>query len=167
MSEESAPIPDKELEKLDIEALRDALEAGDDIEKVDISGLDLYQDQLADHKFVGCVVDKAVFTDISLENSIWEDCSFIGASFKSVDMADATFKNCQFFDKKNAVGVSFRFSAMNHVRFTECDLTLAEFFRCDAHSIEFKKCRMLGANLSEADFSRSFSKTVIRTEAVF
>lgn len=163
----SDEIDHNDLTKLDIDTLQGVLEMEDDVEKADISGLDLYQYSLVDHKFVGCVVDGAIFTDISLESSVWENCSFIGASFKSVDMSHARFRNCQFYDRKKSIGGSFRFSTMNHAEFDACDMTLAELFRCDAHGIAFKKCRMLGANLSEANFSRLFSKTVIRTEAIF
>ena len=152
---------------IDIEAFQEMLQSGEDIERVDISGLDIYEHNLSDHTFRNCVANGTIFTDISLEGSQWHDCQMIGTSFKSVEMADAKFHNCLFYDKDKSEGASFRFSTMTGVTFDQCDLTLSELNRCGAFGISFKNCRMLGVNLSEADFSRSFSKTVVRTEASF
>ncbi len=152
---------------IDLAAFQALLETGEPVERIDISGLDIFDQDLSDHTFRHCIANGAIFTDISLEASAWHDCKLMGTTFKSVEMSYAKFLNCQFYDRAGSKGSDFRFSTMTDATFDQCDLTLSTLNRCDAYDITFKNCRMLGVDLSAADFQRSFSKTVTRTAATF
>jgi fluoroquinolone resistance protein len=157
----------QDIKRVDLPTFEALLKENDVIERIDISSLDIYDQDLSDHTFQGCVANGAIFTDIPMEGTKWQDCQMIGTTFKSVEMSYAKFHNCTFFDKAASKGSAFRFSTLTGVEFDQCDLTLSELNRCGAYDIAFKNCRMLGINLSAADFSQSFSKTVVRSQATF
>lgn len=137
--------------------LIDLLSRVEVVEGVDLSALKFEAlESGEEYVFQNCALKDARIKGDGLRGSHWIDCQFENCEFGGVDLREAVFENCQFFDAKTATGALFRFCDMKEARFKSCDLSMSNLTGCTAFEAEFSKCKMPGFTLEKTDFSREF-----------
>lgn len=84
--------------------------------------------------------------------SVVDNCKFIRCDFSNVDLTDAQFINCQFYDQENQIGCDFNRATLKDASFKNCDLTMSNFRSANALGIEIRECRAQGIDFRGASF---------------
>ncbi len=143
------------------------IQKGLPIERVDLSKIDLAVSDLDGVRLVHCLAMQAQYTSAKIAGSHWLGCQLLASNFASGQLQRAVFEECRFLDSETSDGSSFRFCNMVDACFRNCDLSLAAFYSCDLYNIVFENCRMRGASVEKSDFSKSFGRKIVRTNAYF
>jgi len=106
-----------------------------------------------DHQYVYQCFDRIVLMDIAIqrknfmfmgmrdskiEQSVWECCMFLGASFRNAAMREVIFAGCDLSQ------CDFRKASLNNVRFIQCKLSGSDFREIVMEKTSFENCEMEG-----------------------
>ncbi|WP_257098532.1 pentapeptide repeat-containing protein [Pseudovibrio flavus] len=134
----------------------------------DLTGIDFSEAALDGARFKKCFVgERGSLTEADLSDTLWEDCIFTGTSFRSCELNDAQFKNCRFYDPSQKAGSSFWNCELNSSQFTNCDLQLSQFEGSSLYGAVFSDCMMRGSSFVDCEFSRRFSRGVLKSHIAF
>ncbi|MBL0939883.1 MAG: pentapeptide repeat-containing protein [Gemmatimonadaceae bacterium] len=136
--------------------------------EVIIRGEDLSHANFADLDLTGAVFEECVLRDVRLAGTTCESvrflrCQFVRCHFAKVEFRDAQFLDCDFTDEDGHTGAHFPLTRMEQTRFQRCNLSFAKFERCDMYSVRIEGCNLRGSALVRSDFSRSFSRKVVKS----
>lgn len=120
----------------------------------DFRGLDLskYGD-IESVEVNGAIFSNASFDGVKISNSIFRDCRFICASFKSTSEYGNIFENCEFaktsFDKAK---LGYNASAFKSCSFIKCNFETSEFIKPVFSKCLFELCKLNGVDFSVSSF---------------
>lgn len=114
-------------------------------------------------RFVNCN-----FHGISLTNCIFRECEFRDCDLSLCNLTDTTLNDVSFRGCK-LVGVQFDWCRefLFSVKFENCDLKLAVFFKRKLKKTLFKNCNLQETDFTEADLTESVFDNCDLQRAVF
>ncbi|REE79897.1 uncharacterized protein YjbI with pentapeptide repeats [Lutibacter oceani] len=121
------------------------------------SNLDLSNYQFVECSFIDCNLSLCILKNTGLKELHFEKCKMVGINFNEVDpfLLQLKFTNCQLnlasFYKLKLKNSVFKNCSLNETDFNETDLTNALFNNCDFKLAIFDK-----TILEKADLSSSF-----------
>ncbi|SOD18014.1 pentapeptide repeat-containing protein [Pedobacter xixiisoli] len=124
--------------------------------KCDFSEVDFRSCNFTNCEFDGCNLSMVKFNDTGLDNVNFKNSKLVGTDFSvakdflfSVNFTDCILDYSTFVKKKNKKA-KFIGCSLKGTDFSEADLTLAIFKRCDLSGTVFMRTILAQANLSEA-----------------
>ncbi|MFT7687260.1 MAG: fluoroquinolone resistance protein, partial [Candidatus Azotimanducaceae bacterium] len=140
--------------------------------------------------------DYIAIVDVSFENFEWtqiiedltfEQCHFIGVSFKCDEILstrflscvftnckfngqkvhESIFKQCQFYDAITEVSSSFAYCDLSASEFHHCDLSMCNLSRSSIYRTEFHHCQTQGIDLSHCSSESNIGGRVSLYSAKF
>lgn len=135
------------------------------IADADISDGPFAEADLAGMRFDSCTLRDVQLSGTCLQDARFVNCRLIRCRFANVDLRDALFDNCRFADDTGYEGVQFAFSQLDQARLVRSDLSFARFDRSTLFGIEMEACNLRGATFYKADFSRTFSRKLVKAAA--
>jgi fluoroquinolone resistance protein len=97
----------------------------------------------------------------------FSDCRFSNCRFDGLDLTEATFVRCHFYDAETELACSFRHARLTEASFIECDISMVDFSFIDAFGLTLHKCRALGSNFHRAGMSNQISSKLYFCSAAF
>lgn len=132
-----------------------------------LHGEDLSQERFADLDLTGSSFEACTFVDVRFAGTRFEAsrfmrCRFVRCHFANVEFRDSHFVECDFTDDAGHTGAHFSLSRMEQARFERCDLSFVRFERCDLYCLRLTSCNLRGSALVRVEFSRSFSRKIVK-----
>lgn len=137
----------------DHDAIRGALQRGEDLIAADLSEFSFDDEPLEAARFEDCSAGSTRFVGGELASSHWTRSRFNQCEFANLNLSGARFEECRFFDADSAKGCTFRFCDLRGTTFRNCDLMLATFNACELWDVTFSDCRMSGATFEKPAFA--------------
>ena len=118
--------------------------------------------------FTDCVFVNALFIGANFAGARFTRCRFQRCRFAHADLHEALFEDCVLVDRgEPPAGTAFASCDLRSARLRQCDLSFAAFDRCDLFCIDMEGCNLLGSRFSQVDFSHSYSRKLVKTQARF
>ncbi len=136
----------------------ESIEAADQFEGAEFSGLDLRQTPLSGKAFRGCTFTHVVLQDSLLCGVKFSDCSFVDSDLANVRPKGMKAQGVKFIRCK-LVGVEWtELGDFPQIEFEECQLRYSAFVAIDLKKTPFIKCQaaetsFVRVDLTETDFS--------------
>jgi fluoroquinolone resistance protein len=141
--------------------------AGGHVTGAVLSDFDWTDADLSECVFEDCRIVDAQLSNTNLSGARFKNCRIVRCRVAHADLREAVFEDCGFSDFETKTGLVVAFSEAEQARFVNCDLTFSQFDRSGLYGVEMEDCNLRGARFNRADFSRSFSRNIVRTVAVF
>lgn len=113
--------------------------------------------------FKGCDFSEADLSGTSFMDCEFIDCNISNAKLKDTSFRDVTFKNCKLLGLNFSVCNKF----LSLLKFEDCVLTIASFFKLKLGGTKFKNCNLREADFAEADFTASVFTNCDFSGAIF
>lgn len=121
--------------------------------------------EFEDCTFVRCDFSDASFAKCRFISCSFSECDFNHAHLASSRFSDVEFQYCRMVSVNWAEAEWPRFLQSASIRFRECVITESVFFglslegvtihACKAHSVDFRKAKLQGADMTYTDFTGS------------
>ncbi len=98
-----------------------------------------------------------------LDESEFDDATFVGGDFTAADLKNKTFSDCEFREI-SAQEADFQHSVFENCRFVGCDLTMALVANARFLDVEFVDCKLMGVDWSQVSglvFAVGFDRCVL------
>lgn len=169
-------------------SLRPALLPDDDLtDEARLRGIEFRQTQFETPEVNGAEIDRCVFEGTRLP-AVLERTVFSGSAFVACDLANITAMEASIiestisgsrmtgtswvsgivrdteFESTRLDMVSFRFSTLKSVTFTDCDFRQADFQRAKLRNVRFENCDLTGSQFSGVEINNvKFSRCSLDT----
>ncbi len=134
----------------------------------EFKGIDYSIKSFAKGEYENCSFINCNFTAVDLSNINFIECSFTDCNFSLARVSNAGFREVSF---KGCKLLGMRFEDCNDflffVKFDDCVLNLASFFKKKLKSTSFKNCSMHEVDFSNCDLSAALFQNCDLRSAVF
>ena len=121
----------------------------EDISGFDLSGYDLSHANLNRANLTGANLCYTKFYEASLEQSILDECEFIGADLNHASLNECSAKRCGFG------GADLSYASMINADLNDATLSRSVLHHADLRASDLTKARLSEADLSDAIFMRT------------
>lgn len=143
------------------EAFEAAIRASAIIADEDLSAIDWRDLPGGQVRLRNCQLHDVSFAGAELNESVFEDVTFLNCRFTGADLANAKFVRCVLFDSDARKGCDFADAQLRAAHFSECNLSLARFVGANLHAVTLERCKASGADFEEASFVRKSGRNVV------
>lgn len=138
-------------------AMREALEAREDIENIRFTGATIENFPIPRAAFRGCVFEKCTFVPQEGLRLDFTDCLFTGCDLAAMSFANGAFQRVRFAGCRG-VGAYFTDAYLRNVTFEDCRLSYGNFGMAKCTNVSMVRCDVSHASFGYAAFDRvSFS----------
>jgi fluoroquinolone resistance protein len=137
-------------------------------EEEDFNQMDFTEKNLPLGDYENCSFTNCDFSNTNLANINFVDTVFTGCNWSMVKLTNTGLKNCSFIDCK-LVGVHFEDCSkfLLEMKFENCILHLASFYKLILKKIVFKNTNMQEVDCTETDFTNAIFENCDLANAVF
>jgi uncharacterized protein YjbI with pentapeptide repeats len=132
-------------------------------DRIDFTENKMSVDEYENCRFLNCNFHEVILLNITFRECNFENCDFSLSQLKNTALNDCFFKGCKLlgvqFDECNP----FLFS----VRFENCMLNLAVFYKMKLKKMRFENCSLQETDFTETDLSFAVFENCDLNRAVF
>lgn len=142
-------------------AFEEAVRAGAVIEGEDLFEIDWRDLPSGQVRLRHCQLHDGSLSGAELNESVFEDVSFLNCTFAKADLVNVKFTRCGLFDSEARNGCTFVDAQLRGAQFIECNLSLARFAGANLHGLTLERCKAAGADFEDASFVRKSGRTSV------
>lgn len=121
----------------------------EDLAELDLSGYDLSYATLNRSNFTGTLFSYSNCFKVSLEQTILDECEFIGSNLTYASLNECSAKMCGFG------GADLSYASMINADLSDASLSRSKLVHCDLRAVNLKNARLSEADLSGSIFTRA------------
>ncbi|WP_375450877.1 pentapeptide repeat-containing protein [uncultured Devosia sp.] len=142
-------------------AFEDAIRTGAFIEGEDLFEIDWRDLPSGQVRLRGCTLRDGSLGGAELNESVFEDVTFLNCRFAGADLINTKFLRCVLFDSEARKGCDFADAQMRGAHFTDCNLSLARFAGANLHAVTLERCKAAGADFEDASLVRKSGRSSV------
>ncbi|MDB5530260.1 MAG: Fluoroquinolone resistance protein [Devosia sp.] len=142
-------------------AFDDAVRAGEVIEGEDLFEIDWRDLPSGQLRLRNCQLRDGALAGAELNESVFEDVTFLNCKFIKADLVNVKFTRCVLFDSDARKGCDFADAQLRGAHFIECNLSLARFAGANLHGLTLERCKASGADFEDASFVRKSGRNSV------
>ncbi|MDB5587782.1 MAG: Fluoroquinolone resistance protein [Devosia sp.] len=142
-------------------AFDDAVRAGEIIEGEDLFEIDWRDLPSGQVRLRNCQLRDGALAGAELNESVFEDVTFLNCKFTKADLVNVKFTRCVLFDSDARKGCEFADAQLRGAHFIECNLSLARFAGANLHGLTLERCKASGADFEDASFVRKSGRNSV------
>lgn len=132
-------------------------------EKQNYSQIALAKGEYDNCKFVNCVFLDSDLSNVNFTECEFQDCDLSNVNLRHTVLNDVSFSNCKLLGLQFNHCSDFLFS----ISFKECNLSLASFYQVKAKGTKFSICGLQHVDFTEADLTSSLFNDCDFKAAIF
>lgn len=142
-------------------AFDDAVRASEWIEGEDLFEIDWRDLPSGEVRLRNCQLRDGALGGAELNESVFEDVTFLNCKFTKADLVNVKFTRCALFDSDARKGCEFIDAQLRGAHFVECNLSLARFAGANLHGLTLERCKASGADFEDASFVRKSGRNSV------
>jgi fluoroquinolone resistance protein len=139
----------------------DAIRASEIIEGEDLSGIDWRDLPSGQVRLRNCQLRDGALNGAELNESVFEDVSFLNCHFTGTDLVNTKFLRCVLFDGDARKGCDFADAQLRGAHFIDCNLSLARFAGANLHALTLERCKASGVDFEDASFVKKSGRNSV------